>query len=141
MNREMVLAEWQRATQSLRAAQLLVSEGFHEDSVSRAYYAILHAAKAALFVHDVAATSHAAVRRLFGQHLINTGEIERQWSSHLGESFDDRLAADYDAGTVFSSEEAQRECQRTREFVERIQRYLLTKGLTDHDLGTEVSNG
>jgi uncharacterized protein (UPF0332 family) len=78
MNRDMVFAEWQRATQSLRAAELLASEGFHEDAVSRAYYAILHAAKAALFVHDVAATSHAAVRRLFGQHLINTGEIERQ---------------------------------------------------------------
>jgi uncharacterized protein (UPF0332 family) len=84
-------------------AELLVNERFHEDAVSRAYYAILHAAKAALFVHNVAATSHAAVRRLFGQHLINTGEIERQWSSHLGESFDDRLAADYDARTVFSS--------------------------------------
>jgi hypothetical protein len=139
MNRDMVLAEWQRATRSLRAAALLASEGFHEDAVSRAYYAILHAAKAALFVHDVATTSHAAVRRMFGQHLITTGEIERQWSSHLGESFDDRLAADYDASTFFSNEEVQRECQRTQAFVVRIRRYLRTKGFTDADLGTESS--
>ncbi len=141
MNRGMVLAEWQRATQSLRAAELLTREGYHEDAVSRAYYAILHAAKAALFVHDVATASHAAVRRMFGQYLIRTGDIERQGSSHLGESLDDRLAADYDARTFFSSEEARRECQRTREFVERIQRYLLANGLTDHDLETEVSDG
>jgi hypothetical protein len=26
---------------------------------------------------------------------MSTGEIERQWSSHLGEGLDDRLAADY----------------------------------------------
>src|SRR2546422_2311614 len=69
MNRNMVLAEWQRATQSLHAAELLAREGYREDAVSRAYYAILHAAKAALFVHDVATTSHAAVRRIFGRHL------------------------------------------------------------------------
>ena len=78
---------------------------------------------------------------MFGQYLIRTGDIERQWSSHLGESLDDRLAADYDARTFFSSDEARRECQRTREFVERIQRYLLANGLTDHDLETEVSDG
>jgi uncharacterized protein (UPF0332 family) len=78
MNRDMVLAEWRRAVRSLRAAELLRREGYREDAVSRAYYAILHGAKATLFVHDVATASHAAVRRMFGQHLITTGEIERQ---------------------------------------------------------------
>jgi hypothetical protein len=101
MNREMVLAEWRRAIRSLQAAALLAREGYCEDAVSRAYYAILHAAKAALFVHDLATASHAAVRRMFGRHLINTGEIERQWSSHLGEGLDDRLVADYDARCLF----------------------------------------
>ena len=78
MNRELVLAEWKRARQCLRAAEILVRENCYEDAVSRAYYAVLHAAKAALEVHDVAAESHAAVRRLFGQHLIRAGEIERE---------------------------------------------------------------
>ena len=96
MNKDMVLAEWRRAVRSLRAAELLAREGYRADAVSRAYYAILHAAKAALFVQDVATASHAAVRRMFGQHLINTGEIDRQWSSHLGEGLDDRLMAAYD---------------------------------------------
>jgi uncharacterized protein (UPF0332 family) len=141
MNRDMVLAEWRRATRSLRAAELLAREGYHEDAVSRAYYAILHTAKAALFVHDVATASYAAVRRLFGRHLISTGEIERQWSSHLGEGLDDRLAADYDASTSFSAAETHQECQRARDFVERIRRYLLTQGLTVHDMETEVENG
>jgi uncharacterized protein (UPF0332 family) len=136
----MVLAEWRRAIRSLHAAELLAREGYHEDAVSRAYYATLHAAKAALFVHDVAAASHAAVRRLFGRHLISTGAIERQWSSHLGEGLDDRLAADYDARAAFSAAETRQECQRARDFVERIRRYLLAQGLTVHELETEVDN-
>ena len=64
MNRPMIVAEWQRATESLRAADTLAREGLRADAVSRAYYAILHATKAALHVQDVAAESHAAVRRM-----------------------------------------------------------------------------
>jgi uncharacterized protein (UPF0332 family) len=128
MNRIMVIAEWQRAWQALRAAEVLAREGLYEDAVSRAYYATLHAAKAALFIHDVATESHAAVRRMFGLHLIRSGEIEPMWSSNLGESLDDRLA------------ETSQECQRTRAFLDRIHCYLLAKGLTDNELGTEAGH-
>ena len=137
MNRIMVIAEWQRAWRALRAAEVLARECLYEDAVSRAYYATLHAAKTALFIHDVATKSHAAVRRMFGLHLIRSGEIESMWSSNLGESLDDRLAADYDASASLSSAEANQECQRTRSFLDRIYRYLLAKGLTDNELGTE----
>lgn len=66
MNRDLVLAEWRRAGMALRAAQLLSAEDYPEDAASRAYYAILHAAKAVLFVHDIATASHAGTRRMFG---------------------------------------------------------------------------
>jgi len=79
VNRAMTLAEWRRATESLQAAEMLAREGYHADAVSRAYYAILHATKAALQVHDVAVESHAAARQLFGLHLVRTGEIEVEW--------------------------------------------------------------
>lgn len=116
MNRNMVLAEWRRAGEALRAAETLTRDNCCADAISRAYYAILHAAKAALYVRDVAAESHAAVRRLFGLHLVQPGEIEAEWSAHLVESLDDRLAADYDAEALFSKKEARQECKRSREF-------------------------
>ena len=141
MNREIVLREWVRATTTLRAAQLLLRERYHDDAVSRAYYVILHAAKAALLVHDIAAESHASVRRLFGKHLILSGGVEPEWSKYLGGSLDDRLAADYDIGTSFSSDEAERQCQSATEFVERIRRYLVESGFADADLGGEGGNG
>jgi uncharacterized protein len=134
MNRTLVLAEWQRAGQALRAAEVLTDAGYPADALSRAYYATLHAAKAALSVHNVATASHAAVRRMFGLHLIRTGEIERAWASHLGEILDDRLAADYDVEMEFTSEEAAQACQRARAFLDRIQHYLLTKDFTADEL-------
>jgi uncharacterized protein (UPF0332 family) len=74
---------------------------------------------------------------MFGKHLILSGAIEREWAKYLGESLDDRLAADYDIGTSYSSEQAREECGRADEFLERIHRYLLDNGLTERELSTE----
>ena len=113
----------------------------YADAISRAYYAILHAAKAALHVHDVAAESHPAVRRMFGLHLVKPGEIEPKWSAYLVESLDDRLAADYDVETSFSQEDAISECRRSREFLRRVKRYLLKHGLKEAELRKRQRGG
>jgi uncharacterized protein (UPF0332 family) len=63
MNRELILAEWRRAQQALRAAEVLISEECYSDAVSRTYYAVLHAAKAALYVHGVTAETFDAQPR------------------------------------------------------------------------------
>ena len=140
MNRHIVLAEWRRSAQSLGAADLLLRKSYPEDAVSRAYYAILHAAKAALLVHDVATESHAGVRRMFGKHLVHARHIEDQWAKYLARGSDDRLMVDYDVGISFTDEEAWFECRRSREFVERIRRYLLVRGLTEQELKKERDN-
>ena len=140
MNRLMVLAEWRRAWRALGAAEILARESYYEDAVSRAYYATLHAAKAALYIHDVATTSHAAVRRMFGRYLIRSGAIEPTWASNLGESLDDRLAADYDVSTRCTADDASQECQRTRAFLDRIRRYLRVQGVSDGELDDEAGH-
>jgi uncharacterized protein len=134
VNRNIVLAEWRRARLAFRAAELLAREDCYADAVSRAYYAILHAAKAALAAHDVTVESHAAAKRMFGLHLIRTGVLELEWSDYLGESQDDRLAADYDAEVAFVEADAKHACRGAREFLGRIRRCLLTKGFTEREL-------
>ena len=141
MNRNMVAAEWSRAREAQRAAETLTRDRCYADAVSRAYYAILHAAKAALHVHDIAAESHPAVRRMFGLHLVKPGEIEPKWSAYLVESLDDRLAADYDVETSFSDEDARSECRRSREFLSRVKRYLLKHGLKEAELRKRQRGG
>ncbi|HEV3263729.1 MAG TPA: HEPN domain-containing protein [Gemmataceae bacterium] len=130
----MVLAEWRRAQQTLGSAELLTREGYHADAVGRTYYALFHAAKAALQVRDVGAETHAGVRRMFGLHLIKPGEIEPEWAVPLGEALDQRLAADYDPDVSFSAKEARAACREARAFLGRIRRYLFDKGFTRSQL-------
>lgn len=134
MNREMIVQEWRRAVEALGAAETLLGENYATSAVSRAYYAIMHAVRAALFVHDVSTTSHAGMQRMFGLHLIRSGEIESEWAAALAESMDGRLEADYDVYIHFSMEKAAHECKRAREFLDRIRRYLLENGITENEL-------
>jgi len=84
------------------AAKTLLETGFYEDAVSRPYYAVLHAAKAALLTRDIAAESHAAVRRLFGKELVQPGVLEKEWALILAQTQDERALADYDVELTFS---------------------------------------
>ena len=100
-----------------------------EDAISRAYYATIHAAKAALLVHDVIAESHAAVRQLFGQVLVVAEGVEREWAQILARSHDQRGAAEYNV--EFTVDTAAMGCliQDAQRFVERMAAYIISKGI------------
>jgi len=75
--------EMERANKALLAAKTLLENQLYEDCVSRSYYAVLHAAKAALIKIGVEAESHQAVRRMFGLHLVKTEQIEKHFAEIL----------------------------------------------------------
>jgi uncharacterized protein (UPF0332 family) len=55
-----------QAQARLAAARLLLSQGFAEDAVSRAYYAMFYAAESLLEGEGLKFSSHAAVISAFG---------------------------------------------------------------------------
>jgi uncharacterized protein (UPF0332 family)/predicted nucleotidyltransferase len=123
MRPEHVLAELDRAERSLRSARLLHAEELYEDAASRSYYAVMHAARAALLVHDTVPESHAAVRRLFGQVLVRPGLIEKEWADILKIEQDERFRADYQLD-VWQAEASSKLVEQAGAFVERIREYL-----------------
>jgi hypothetical protein len=113
------------------AADLLLEEGFYEDAVLRAYYAVLHAAKAALLARDIVTESHTAVRRLFGKELVQQGLIEKEWALILAHEQDERASADYDVELTFPQEVAGQRVQESRRFLKRICSFLQREGLDE----------
>jgi len=126
-----VQAEWRRSLKAQGAAELLLEAGFYEDAVSRAYYAVLHAAKAALLARDIVTESHTAVRRLFGKELVQQGLLEKEWAMILAHEQDERASADYDVELSFSQEVAGQRVEESRRFLERIHSFLQTEGLDE----------
>jgi len=115
-----------RAKKALLAAKTLLEHQLYEDCVSRSYYAVLHAAKAALARKGVEPESHHAVRRMFGLHLVKTGEIEKDFARILTAEQEDREIGDYDIHIEIEQDTALKRVRDAEKFVERIEKYLQT---------------
>ncbi len=123
---EQAKKELARANKSLQAARMLLENRLYEDCVSRSYYAVLHAAKAALTKIGVEAESHQAVKRMFGLHLVKTEQIEKHFAEILTAQQEDREIGDYNIYLNIQQERAAKRVLDAEKFVQRIEKYLRT---------------
>ena len=121
---EQAKKELARAVKSLQAARMLLENQLYEDCVSRSYYAVLHAAKAALTKIGVEAESHQAVRRMFGLHLVKTEQIEKRFSEILTAQQEDREVGDYNIYLNIEQDRASKRVLDAERFVKRIEEFL-----------------
>ncbi len=123
---ERAVKELTRANKALLAARALIEKNLFEDCVSRAYYAVLHAAKAALSLSGVEVDTHQGVRRMFGFHLVKTGKIEKEFAKILTAEQEDREIGDYEIYIEIEEERARQRVNEAEKFVQRIEHYLQT---------------
>ena len=116
--------ELSRANKSLLAAKALLEKGLFEDCVSIAYYAVLHAAKASLFLSGVESETHNGVRRMFGLHLVKAGKIETEFARILVREQEDRETGDYEVNIEIEEDTAKERVDEAEKFVNRIEQYI-----------------
>src|SRR5438552_11027387 len=75
-----------KAEVTLRAASELYAKGFFEDSASRSYYAMFHAARAALTKVGVTTRTHEGTVSEFGRRLVLEGVFPRDFGRALAEA-------------------------------------------------------
>jgi uncharacterized protein len=98
--RSLVEMRMRRAGMALRAARTLFAEDLHEDSVSRAYYAMFHAASALLLTKGLSTSKHKGVLSLFDLHFVKPAILGKELSAWIRGAFKARQEADYDAEAV-----------------------------------------
>ena len=139
MAEEVIAGEWRRAQECLGAANLCRDNGYYSDAISRAYYAIMHAAKAALRFRGVSVTSrratHSGVLNQFGLHLVEPGYIEPAWSDNIRQGYGERIRADYGVFENFEEADASDACDRANAFLNRVG--LLLDGPTSPGISSE----
>ena len=129
MKQNEISQHWNRSKAALKAAEILLQNGLYLDSVSRSYYVMLHAARAVLLVYDVVPKSHNHLRQSFGQYLVNSGEIEKQWAKMLYIAYRDRVNADYVEEEAVSEDSAMTQFNNAKQFVERMKMFLESKDI------------
>jgi len=116
--------EMKRARKALKASEALLDSELYEDAVSRAYYAVLHAARAALATQRQAPKTHRGVKQLFGKLLVKNGPIEVKYARVFTEEQDCREFCDYKADFHMPENDTRSKIEDAARFLARIERYL-----------------
>lgn len=109
--------EARRGDEVLNAARHLLSYGFYNDAVSRAYYAAFHWARALLFTRGLEAKTHRGVIQLLHLHFIKDGPLSTQVAEHLSHLETYRELSDYTAVTQFTEAQTREELARAEAFI------------------------
>ena len=121
--------EWlAKAKENLTAAELCLQHGLRNASVNRAYYAMFHAAIAALIHHGISKSGemwkHEFVQAEFSRALIQRRKVfPSHLKGYLPEAIEQRQVADYDAKPI-SERIARRVLQLAQEFLSQIKEVL-----------------
>lgn len=115
--------ELERARREIAAARALIDLGFLEKTVSSAYYAVFHAAEAALLALGEARSKHSGVLSAFGQLVVHQGGFDRELGRVLRRLFERRNDVDYGL-EVPSLEEATRALDGAERFVDAVERWI-----------------
>ncbi|MCX7001286.1 MAG: HEPN domain-containing protein [Candidatus Sumerlaeota bacterium] len=121
---EPAIKELNRVRKALLSAKTLLEKDLLEDCVSRAYYAVLHAAKAALSLDGIEPDTHNGVRKMFGLLLVKTAKVEKEFAKILTAAKEDREIGDYEIGIEIEKERAEKRVKEAEKFVRRIEQYL-----------------
>lgn len=128
MNERMSEAEIRQylylANEDLTAAHDNLRLGHLRVAVSRAYYAMFYAATAALGNQGVWRSKHQGLIAAFGEHLVQTGLVEREYGRILHDAFDARLDSDYAPHPDLNQASAQQLVANAQAFVQRMAQLL-----------------
>jgi uncharacterized protein (UPF0332 family) len=118
----------QRGNDSLKSAEALVELDLILDGLSRAYYAALHHARALLLSIDIIPKSHKGTLTLFSLHFIKTGLIPKEIGVIFSILQKIREDSDYEIGTFYERDEAERLLEDTRLFCRTVMDVLKASG-------------
>ena len=103
--RENIREEIERATETRKAAELLFSNNFIKDAVSKLYYFLLYGIRALLLAKGLEPKSHEGTLRLFGLHFVKEGIFFSQDSHVFSKLMKFREEADYNPSYIFTKED------------------------------------
>ena len=103
--RHAVAAEISRASDALKAADLLAANELFSDAGSRLYYFVLSHVRALLLTVDLEPRSHEAALRLLSLHFVKAGVLHRETAHVFAKLMKFREEADYNPSYSFAAED------------------------------------
>lgn len=115
---------FEHAKRRLSDAESLFEEGFWESAIHAAYYAIFHAAMAALALQDSHPRTHRGTHSEFNRLLVQTDLVDPEAASLMQEVWDARLEADYGIVSTWNEDEVEEIVGAAVHFIELVEPHV-----------------
>jgi uncharacterized protein (UPF0332 family) len=116
-----------RADQLLELEEAIAEMGFPADAIGRAYYAMLHAARAVLLELGVERSSHHGVWAAFGEYVAAPGLMDARHHRAGIQLFRARGESDYVATPTDTREDAGEAIEIARNFAAACRTFLQSR--------------
>jgi uncharacterized protein (UPF0332 family) len=117
------------ALEALEDARLMFSHGRYKNTLNRAYYSIFHALRAVNALDGFDSSKHSGVIAYFNLHYVKTGIFPKETSKIIRLASEQREYADYLDFFIASKDAAEEQIQRAQQLNDRVQDYLIQKGI------------
>ena len=122
----------QKAEADLLAAKQNYAMDLLDAAANRSYYAIFHAARAVLALHQQDYKKHAGVIAFFRRDFVKTGIFEKRMSDVIQNAFDIRTECDYEDFFTVTQEEVKSQIDDAAYFIGEIKSYVAEFLSSDH---------
>lgn len=126
---EYILDCIKKSKNKLLSAKNSMDNDFFDDAISRAYYAVFHAAKVLLQYVGIEARSHEGLKQMFGLHFVKPGLISKEMGRIITDLKEDREKGDYGVVTPFNKEDAEDAIKKAEIFLENTITFFKEKGI------------
>jgi len=119
----------ERASESLRAAKIMLENGMLTFSMNRVYYAMFYSVQALLVSRKVSFSKHGQVKAYFNREMVKTGIFPTEMGRLYNKAFEYRQKFDYIDFSSPDREIVSEYLEKAMGFVSNIQEYLRQKDL------------
>lgn len=125
-NQQEIIANIERANQSLAAAKALILNGYYDFAASRAYYAAFYGATAVLLNEGLDFSKHSGVIASIHQRFVKTGKLTKELGKNLNWLFEIRALGDYGGIAHVSELQAEQAIVAAEQFLNAVLILLAT---------------
>ena len=119
-----IIANLQRAEESLNAAKDLVRQHYYDIAASRAYYVVFYASTALLLSEEMVFSKHSAIISTIHKDFVKTGKLPKQLGKKLNWPFELRNVGDYGVTAHVPEQDVEQATNAAEEFLRAIKRLL-----------------
>lgn len=109
-----------QAQEKLEVAHELLGLSRYDDTISKAYYVMFYAAKAALSTEGIELRRHAGATALLNREFVRPGRMDRRYVRLLSRAMQEREMSDYEPTVRASRQDAEAAVRNADEFLKVV---------------------